>query len=82
MFKSVLINDILKAFPIQEQEDVLNRIGYNLIQKVEELQSELESLDVLTRDNSNKKLKDFSKSMIIRKIGLLLSELSLVIIVI
>ena len=51
MFKSLVINQILEKFPIQEHEDVLNRIGYNLILQVEELVVELESLETLSREN-------------------------------
>lgn len=79
MFKSLLINEILNTFPIQEQEEVLNRIGYNLILQVEELQVELNSLDILAKENLKTKFKDFSRSMIIRKIGMLIAEIKAVI---
>jgi hypothetical protein len=72
MFTSTFISNLLSTVPIQEQEDLIKRIGYNLLSKVQELEQELESINELTLPKN--KLRDFSKEMIIRKIWLLLQE--------
>lgn len=70
MFKSDFISNLLSTRPVQEHSDLINRIGYSSLCKVEELQSEFDAINGLIKNELN----DFSKEMIIRKILLLLRE--------